>query len=539
MVVELGDQFGQAQLPGVDWKKNASAARDALIQERFPVGDTGMSSLFSNSDAEGKYKDQVARAEPKRSSPTQEVTRLIRLTDIPDSDLMRMQGTGVGAADPASFASPLSGGAQGQRGIVSGDVYFNSRSPAAEKRGVVTHELAHTLQSTLPRSTMEVELHKHRIADAEKYEDLTDEEASERLNSRGASTMTHMQGMALLRHARSVKQRAARIDDGSTRQLEAPNFFDSGLPIYEGSAEGYREKYQGERGQFKTGYTPEHFAGLQGQDAAEVFVAAKEHTRRTGEIIPDDHILRATRLAGVLESDLDGGGLRRSDHDRSTVHRMMTHLIHHAGQDPSNPTPSPHEAEFRTRTKAIEGEYVQGSLLPDLVPETDQFGDTPTGTPASSPRGLALRAGQRTEVRPEQTLDAESRRVREIREERRKNRPLPIHSVSFDDPRASQHRARLSDHQRDREQRERERQASEQRAQENAGRVEAGELHPEVEKWLGKLVYQKKADYARAYATARQAGQDAPDLPAGLKPEHAEKARASVDKIFSKYRIGE
>lgn len=537
--MDLSEQFGQQQLPGVDWEKADASAREALIQERFPVGSTGMSSVFSTADAEGKYKDQVARAAPLRSVPTQEVTRLIRLTDIPNRDLMRMQGTSVGATDPTSFVSPLSGGGQGQRAIVSGDVFFNSRSPAAEKRGVITHELAHTLQSTLPRSTMEVELHKHRIADAERYADITDSEASDRLNSLGASTMTHMQGLAALRSARRTKARASRIDDGSTRQLEAPNFFDSGLPIYEGSAEGYRERYQGARGRFNTGYTPEHFAGLQGQDAAEVFVAAKEHTRRTGEVIPDDHILRATRLAGVLASDLDEDGLRRSDHDRSTVHRMMTHLIHHASQDADNPTPSPHEAEFRIRTKAIEGEYVQGSLLPDVVPEVDQFGDTPTGTPAASPRGLALREGQRTEVRPEQTLDAESRRIRGIKEERRRNRPLPVHSVTFDDPRASKHRARLQNHQLDREKRERERQEAEQRALETASRVESGELHPEVEKWLGKLVYQKKADYARSYAEARQAGREAPELPPGLKPEHAEKARASVDKIFNKYRIGE
>ena len=535
--MSLGEQFQQPQIPGFDWKKSESDSREALIRGkdsvkgRFPIGSTGMSSLFSNSDAEGKYKDQVARSEPTRSSPTQEVTRLIRLTDIPDNDLLRMQGTGVGAADPASFVSPLVAGAQGQRALISGDVYFNSRSPASEKRGVITHELAHTLQSTLPRSTMEVELHKQRIADASRYADLTDEEASDRLNSAGVSAIGHMSGMARIRDARSVKKRAARIDDGSTRQLESPNFFDSGLPIYEGSAEGYREKYQGSKGSFKTGYTPEYFERLEGQDAAEAFVAAKEHTRRTGSIIPDDQILNATRLAGVLESDLDESGLRQSDHDRSTVHRMMTHILHHANQDQSNPLPSPHEEEFRTRTKAIEGEYVQSSLFPDIAPDVDQFGGSPTGEAPLSPRGAAIRAGQRTEVRPDQTLDAESRRIRAIREERRKNRPLPIDSVTYNDPRASKHRVRLQDHQLDRAQRER-------ANQENKNRVSSSELHPEVEKWLGKLVYQKKADYARSYASARQSGQPIPELPAGLKEEHAEKARASVDKIFKKHGIG-
>lgn len=531
-------QFDQPQLTGVDWKKSAEAGREALINERFPMGASPMGSVFSSSDREGSFKDQGDRAVPTRSRPTQEVTRLLRLTDIPDNDLMAAQGTGISAADRSSFFNPLSAGAAGQRNILSGQVYFDTRSPAAEKRAVITHELAHTLQSTLPKSVMDVELHKHRVDDASKYLDISEEEAGDRLNKAGAGAMTHMAGMAMFREAKRTLKRAERLGRGHDRELEAPPMITSGLPIYEGSAEGYRERYQGGRANFTPGYTPEKFEAAMGPNAAEVFVAAKEFTRNTGHVVPDDHILKATRLAGVLASDLDESGKRQSGHDAATVHRMMTHIIHHSQQDPDNPLPSPHEAEFRQRTKAIEGEIVQGSLFPDMFPDVDQFGDAASGTPEASPRGLALREGRPTEMRPENTLDATSRARQAIRAQRQSNKPLPIYDVEYNDPRASKHRSRLQGHQRLREERQREEAASAARAAENQSRVEAGELHPEIEKWLGKLVYQKKADYARAYATARQAGQEAPPLPPGLKPEHAEKARESVEKIFTKFKIG-
>lgn len=502
--MDLGDQFKQPQIPFWNegtpttpkqtesaWDKAYKASRESLVQHNLS------GSSYWEFNKLGGYKSQVSRSESGRKyDPTKSVSNLVRLTNIPDKDIVDAQGTSVTIGGTA----PRGGGS---RAIRSGNIYV-SKGSAEHKRAVVTHELAHTLQSTLTDTQADVELHKYGI-----------------------------------HKNRKVATRYTMTDDPAMRELEATPMHAAGLPIFEGSAEGYRETYQGPKAAFNSVYSNKYMNKNYGPDAGEAYDTAKSYTERTGRVVPDHKILEGTRLAGVLEEDTvedvtTGTRSRDYDRDASTVHRMMTHIL-----SPET-TVSPHRIEYERRRSAIEGQVVQQSMFPELVPETNQFG-SPVWEESElklSTRGQALREGRQTEMRPEDTRDGQAKSQRAVIQSRRSNPPIRRDDVpgspSAHTPAGRVLRGRLRRHVAEKEAQEKHR-ASQVAAQDQASR---GELHPEVETWLGKLVYQKKADYARSYATAKQAGNPLPELPTGLKEEHAEKARNSVDKILKKHGIG-
>jgi len=502
--MDLGDQFKHPQLPFWNegtpttpkqtesaWNKENRAARESLVQHNLS------GSTYWEFNNLGGYKSQVSRAASGRKyDPTKSVSNLVRLTDIPDKDIVDAQGTSVTIGTMA----PRGGGS---RAIRSGNIYV-SKGSAEHKRAVVTHELAHTLQSTLTDTQADVELHKYGIHKGKK-----------------------------------VLPRYTMTDNPAMRELEAPPMHAAGLPVFEGSAEGYRETYQGPKAAFHSIYNNKYMSENYGEDAGEAYDTAKAYTERTGRVVPDHKILEGTRLAGVLEEDTvedvtTGIRSRNYDRDASTVHRMMTHIL-----SPETTT-SPHRIEYERRRAAIEGQIVQQSMFPELVPEKNQFG-SPVWEESElklSARGQALREGRQTELRPEDTMDNQARSQRAVTKARKANPPIKRESVpgspSAHTPAGHSLRFRLRRHVAQKEQQEKQR-ATQAAAQQQASK---GELHPEVETWLGKLVYQKKADYARSYASARQGGSPLPELPAGLKEEHAEKARKSVDKILKKHGIG-
>jgi hypothetical protein len=199
---------------------------------------------------------------------------------------------------------------------------------------------------------------------------------------------------------------------------------------------------------------------------------------------------------------------------------MATYLLHLAqGGDPRS---HPHAEEYSQRRKAIEGETVQGSMFPDIVPETDQFGGAVTGDPERSERGTALFRGDPTERPHHLTLDAEARRQKKISDKRKANAP--------GEPYRSAYRYRLERAVADKKDRDARQAANQQR-------VSDGTLHPKIDEWLKKLVYDKKKNYAREYALARQSGSEIPQTPAGLKEEHAQKAREGIEKIIERHKI--
>jgi hypothetical protein len=530
----------QLSLPGIDLDAFTKQHRANVIREEF-TSDSGMMNTLSGGrrlhrPASSPMYTRDARIvahQRGRSAPgpTNEIMNLLQLSDIPVDDFRR-SSTHIVSENPSGYFSGLSRGEGGLYDQQSGTVHFDRTKGAASGRGILTHELAHAQQADLPRSVQEVELHKSKkmnLIDVQKTPD----------NLRGGNTS---QGpIIFLNDASAVRRSATRElarfanrDTGEMDELQAVPLFHSDTPIVEGSAEAYRKRFQGPRGRFNAIYSPQFFHQTIGIDAGDVYQTAHDYTEQTGKVVPLSHIQNATRLAGVLKSDLDTDGKRQLDHDTATTHRMMRHILE-KDMGVSNPS---HAEEFEERMKAIEGEVVQPSLFPEMAPDVNQFGKAPTGTPERSPRGVALATGVRTEIRPEQTMNQEALRQSNIRAERRELQrgmervgrsttgPLVV-------PYESAHREALQESVRKKQHRDAELARSGNRPTGDTGT----DIHPKLQEYIDKLVYDKKKSYATDYITALSSGGELPTLPKGLKPEHAENVHSRVAQIRKRHGI--
>jgi hypothetical protein len=432
-------------------------------------------------------------AQSGRMGPTNEVRDAIAGSTMPLADI-KEAGVRVASESDSDYmrfygAHELGRNTGGQYDPARKNIRYKAGrlDSMDDKRGALVHESAHSLQNDLGR---------HEMLENDK---------SARL------------GVALDPHSDVSKQLAARYRaGGGLSELESIPIHDMSLPVAEGSAEGYRLLHTNGKGQWA--YRPEYFS-THSALGPQLFEQARAETFSSGKVVPDSTAHGAARLAGVLKSDLVDGK-RDIATDIGAAQRMLMHAISHP--DPVTGE-HPHRDEWRTRMKAIDGERVQLSMFPDLVPETDQFGGTPTGTPERSPRGEALAAGINSEKSYKDTIIWREHQADILRTERRNNRPVTDWGVSPLHGRlVKAHIDKLN----------RDQQAS--TAQE---RAVSGELHPVVHEWLGKLVHKEKKVYAEAYARHRAGMGPAPELPKGLKEEHAEKARNSVDKLWDKHNL--
>ena len=175
-------------------------------------------------------------------------------------------------------------------------------------------------------------------------------------------------------------------------------------PIFEGSAEGYRYRHAPMPG-IVGGYRPESFENAKNSPGKRylgprTFQQAVEHTYTTGEVIPNSEVKKnVTRLVGVLEEDLSDAGKVSKKKNVETSTRMAANYTDRLlqGNDPSRRA-AIFEGERRTRHMAIYGQDIQGSLFPDITPETNQFGDEPVEI-RRSPRGQAFYEGYKKDYK--------------------------------------------------------------------------------------------------------------------------------------------
>jgi hypothetical protein len=530
-----GDNPDQLTLPGVDLDKAEKDFRISTIKENYLYGDR-FNSLYRNQLGKAMsrelFHDNLNMSRGKRSSfsePTNDVVNMLRLSDMPVTDLQRA-GSVVVSDSGKGFFSSLTKGVGGTHDITSGEVTYKSSLPMESRRAVMVHELAHVLQHDLSQSQLELELHKVHRRIWENDANAPDLEAPKSMDGGIGVLFTNPDRSAIRKSGRKNLSRYAHFDTGRYRELEAPSIHFNATPITEGSAEGYRTKYQG-KGNFNTMYSPDFFRSVGGDDAAQAYQTAFDYSHQTGKVVPASLILEATRLAGTLRDDLNLEGKRNPRRDTSAIHRMTTHLL----QKEMGHTDLPHETEYQNRIKAVEGDHIQQSLFPDIAPDIDRFGN-PAGAPiARSPRGEALLAGARTEVPFEHTIERQARNQHVLARERYVNkRGMSVvkdpHGgktrFKYEDTRGEDLRDRLKAHT-----------AEKAKRDEIAGMSQSGELHPEISKWIDKLVYDKKIEYAKAYGLARQSGAQLPELPKGFKEEHAEATRSKIDQIIAKHGI--
>lgn len=527
------DDSGNVPFPGIDWD---SVVSDASKVERLNAIENsyGWKSGMFAGDLPSSTPGHGLSHYPsphRKIKPTKEVSEAIRMSSMPVSDI-RLGGREVQSVDGRNLFAGMR-----EAGVyfpVPDQIAYRRDLNAADRRGTLVHETAHALQALSQGTGRAIDMDKvHRMQ--------MEEDFSSKKPSRSWRRLSSLYG----------------VNPGLT-QLESVPLFYADKPVAEGNAEGYRVKYSDADKQ-QVGYKPEHF-GPEGSVARQLFETVKERTSKTGEIVNNADLYESVGLAGVLKSDLKDGK-RQYDHDIATAHRMLLHQF-----SPSTSTDEttgetisverPHHGEHILRKAAIEGEYVQGSLLPDMVPEVNQFGTAPlssmdeykNGIPLS-PRGEALVAHRNWQInsalgidtpRPEpvertrqQTLDWMVRSPNQKMDARRAaNRERQNYLQ-----RRPEYYDRLRSHVREVEKRRNEESFVQQQEQAATTRASKGELHQSVVDWLGKLVYQKKRDYAEAYARHKAGMGDLPSLPSGLKEEHAAKARESIDKLWAKHRL--
>lgn len=525
--MELSEQFTQQPFPGMDPDKIARESRENAIRQNFVSGDTFLNT-FSSRLGRAVARD-MRSTKTSKIEPNKDVVNILKLSDMPVEDL-RKSGTVVVSDSGSGFFTNLSGSTLGNHNVSSGYVTYKSKLPIEKRRGVMVHELAHVLQHDMTQSQLDTELHKVHRGIWEKMANTPDKPEPTDMSDGSGVVFETPDNSRTREKGEKELNRYAHFDTGAYRHLEAPSLHLTGTPIYEGSAEGYRLKFQGKAG-LVTSYSPEFFTKQLGGHAGEAYQTAFDYSHQTGKPVTDSIVMQAARLAGVLKSDLDEKGDRRSDHDASTVHRMTTHLL----QKEMGHTELPHEKEFQERMKAVEGEHIQQSMFPDLAPDIDQFGN-PAGAPVQrSSRGEALLAGMRTELPVELTIERQARKQHQIARERYvKTRGMGFvkdtyggrPQFKYKDTKNDDLRHRLKVHVEEKKKRD-----------ETNAMSQSGELHPEISKWIDKLVYDKKIEYAKAYGMARQSGGALPELPKGLKEEHAEATRTKIDQIIAKHRI--
>lgn len=215
------------------------------------------------------------------------------------------------------------------------------------------------------------------------------------LSEYGPKTITHEIGHAL---------HSARLPTHSRESYRSSSIRGIMYPASEGSAEGYAERHTAPEAPNDTLYTPEFFSRSRSDSETphgpELFERARDWTRSTGQGLNMDDFRKVSGLSSVLASDFNredyGGGLvvessRRGEvgHSVNDVgHRLLINEIDR--RDPSVKSPK-FEDERRKREMAIHGQDIQGSLFPDITPETNQYGDTPV-----DPSELALSISGKT-----------------------------------------------------------------------------------------------------------------------------------------------
>lgn len=157
------------------------------------------------------------------------------------------------------------------------------------------------------------------------------------------------------------------------------------LPAMEGSAEGYSARHAPLMGEIPiAAYTPDFFSKEYKTEGPELFATAKDWTSRTGDSLSTHDFRNIEGLTGVLASDFgnDVNSLDNSVFEQKMAGRHRTNEGQRMAineidrRDPRVRNPR-HEDERRIREMAINGQRIQGSLFPDVVPETNQYGDAP------------------------------------------------------------------------------------------------------------------------------------------------------------------
>lgn len=541
---------GDVQLP-IDFSKSDKANEKATVAARtdainYRLGNSisaGPVSLGVNTLIGEEDKRKVPGS---RNTPTKEVVDTLRLTDIPVEDIHRSSAVIQSVNKNAWFGhgNTMSEGEYGSHDPRTGVISYDADlSGVGERRDVLTHELAHHLQSvgTDPEEFART-LHKHNrwairdtsqimvdsveaaIAKANEVEEdpYRRKNVINKINSR-VDAARRVLGTVVPRF--NLNQSSEQI------QLESMPVVSSttARALAEGSAVGYQGRYSGSGRMAEYGYAGGEVFGPR----KNAYLRAQAFTHGTGMVVPDSAIDSWAQLAGVLQSDLVDGK-RSAEVDDATLERIATHMMR-----------TPRSREFRRnravgreieqRSKALNPEldYGQMSLFPDLNPDRDAFGGE-AGMPELSPRGTALAEGRPTEIPVSQTSDILAIAQRKIGDTRRSDR---VWRDSGDQPRNVRLWTKLQKHVGEVQTRR----ATEAAAAETRSNLTStGEVHPDVQAWLGKLVHTQKRQHAEDYYHWVMGGRqgDMPALPRGLKEEHAEKGRASVDKILGKLNLG-
>ena len=516
--------------PSPDWSRSDLQGRKKVVERHYSQGAGVLGQVFDNRFGSMARDSTLSRlpSTPSRlitdgggrfsGRATQDVSTLLGSKNtMPIADI-KEAGRPANSVDPFSEMGQqvMSSNEGGNYNPLTGEITYKRTDTALDRRAVLTHESAHSLQDDLTRHEADLELdkiHRHTASN------IIDQHRSGPVGP-GTDTPEDDSLVAGLRQQGRRLGFKPELSWMESHPIHDPMIQ---LPISEGTADAYQKMHTAASGRY--GYSPEQFHN-HSPEMGYAFEAAQARTYHTGRVIRESEIRDLTKLAGVLDHDDSS----RRDEQPKAVQRMAT-----ARFDPENTIGMPEDQhaanvqEHRTRQKAVSGEVIQGTMFPDVVPETDQFGgplqfdpSVPEDeAPFRSYRGEALFRGEATEKAPGQTIPAEARRQSAIRSERLRNRPSP------DFTRESRHHRKLQEHVKEKKSRDEGR----------ASRKGSGKHHEAVTTQINKFVYDRKRDYAQAYADWKAFGGDEPSLPEGLKEDHADKARNSIDRVWAKHNL--
>lgn len=408
--------------------KAETAARREIVAQGYPAGPVETKA------AGGGVFAFLGRERTDPASGTTELTptgpanrnvvSTLTATSMPRQDLRDAAGL-ISSSNSKAWVSGLSRDALGNYELPVDLVRYGTDLKPDNRRLTVVHELAHRLQNRSLGESRALE------------EDKVLRQAPERVEGASKFFPLGPTGRVLepgLSEKAAKRYRRPRVLGDMERPSVYSDAFD---PVIEGSAEGYRYRYA-EHPTGRSAYDrPNFFAkpkyGSQGQATADI---ARQYTRETGEVITYADLREPARLVGSLASDV-----RTPEADAETISRMaLNKVARMAAGKIDLPTTSIHtpaggqpwfEGERRLRQKALEGEIVQGSFFPDIVPEVDQFGDKPIGEEEldrlRSDRARIILSGRESEIEPKssQAYRLEARRQRAVEKDRYRNVPIP------------------------------------------------------------------------------------------------------------------